>query len=109
MTRVTLGLLLAFAIGCTGIQPVGIMAPKGGGVKSKADKSKDDDDLPKVITVPTPKPTPPANWVDPSEVTGDPHAAAQKLMSEFETDRKTILTPPVTAEVSRYKGGVKQN
>lgn len=108
MTRVTLGLLLALAIGCTGIQPVGIMAPKGGSAKSKADKSKDDD-VPKVITIPTPKPTPPANWVDPSEVTGDPHAAAQKLMSEFEADRKTIQAPPMTAEVSRIKGGVKQN
>ena len=38
-----------------------------------------------------------------------PEAAAQKLMSELEADRKNMPARPVTAEISRYKNGVKQN
>jgi len=108
MTRlVFFGLGLAVAIGCTNIQPVGPLAGKIGGTKPNVDKDKDTG--PPVVTVPAVKPTPPLTLVYPDEVLPDnPQAAAQKLMNELDADGKNIPPPPKTAEVSRYKGGVKQ-
>ena len=103
MDRLT-SILLAAGLGCTGIQPAGPLAnrlvtPPGG---------KDLDEPPPPVKVPTPKPTAPANLVDPGEVSaGDPYAAAQKLMAEYETDRKTISKAPVTAEVSHIPGRIR--
>jgi hypothetical protein len=77
--------------------------PKGGSPVVGQDAPPDP------VTVPAPRPTPPALLITPGEVTAEnPTAAAQKLMSEFEYDRKTIPEVPRTAEVSVYKGGVKQ-
>ena len=111
MTRLVFGLLLAAAIGCGSVQPVGPMAKMMGdkpiGAKGKA--AKDKDVPPQPVTVPAVKPTPPLNLVYPDEVLPEnPQAAAQKLHNELEADGKNIQVSP-TAEVSRYKGGVKQN
>ncbi len=108
MTRLILGLLLVVGIGCTSIRPVGPLAGMGGGPGAKGKDGKDKDDS-EPVTIPTPKPTPPMNLVDPGDVSSDPYGSQQKLMSELEGDRKTISTAPTTVEVSRYKNGVKQN
>jgi len=109
MTRILFGTALAAAIGCigigcTGIQPVGPMAK----VFDTNEKSKDATPT-QPVTIPAPKPTPPLSIVTPDEVDRDPYVAAQKLTTEFEADRKSMPSAPQTAEVSVYKGGVKQN
>ena len=61
------------------------------------------------MTVPAVKPTPPLNIIYPDEVSPENfQTSIQKLKNELETDRKNIPAAPLTAEVSRYKGGVKQ-
>jgi hypothetical protein len=110
MTRLILGLGLAFAIGCTSIQPVGPLAGKMGGTSGAKGKADKDKDAPLPVTIPAVKPTPPMTLIQPDEVMPDnPQAAAQKLQNELEADGKSITPPPKTAEVSRYKGGVKQD
>jgi hypothetical protein len=109
MTRTLCGLCLAAAIGCTSVQPIGPFANKMGG-SPKAKEAKDKDNPPLPVSVPAVKPTPPMNLIYPDEVSPEnPQAAIQKLKNELETDGKNIPSPPLTAEVSRYKGGVKQN
>jgi hypothetical protein len=104
MSRLIPALLLAAGLGCTSIQPAGPLAGRLGVPPA----GKDFDDLPPPVKVPTPKPTPPANLVDPAEVaSGDPYAAAKKLMAEYEADRKTMPKAPVTAEVSHIPGRLK--
>jgi hypothetical protein len=90
-------------MGCSGFQVVGPLAKHFGPVKSLPPEAA----ATEPITVPAVKPTPPLSIVTPDEVERDPYLAAQKLTTEFETDRGTISKAPVTAEVSRYKGGVK--
>jgi hypothetical protein len=112
MTRLILGVILTAAIvGCTGIQPVGPFAKMGNGPAAKGGKAKDmDRDAPnEPVTTPAPKPTPPMNLVDPGDVSDNPYAAAQRLMREYEGDQKTMPALSKTAEISRIKGGVKQN
>jgi hypothetical protein len=110
MTRIILGICLAAAMGCTGVQPVGPFANKMGslsGPKGKA--AKETDSPPPPVTIPAVKPTPPMNLIYPDEVSPEnPQASIQKLKNELESDQKNIPTAPRTAEVSRYKGGVKQ-
>jgi hypothetical protein len=114
MTRLLFGLGLAAAIGCGTVQPVGPMAKMMGdkpiGAKAKAKTVKDKDAPPPPVTVPAVKPTPPLNLIYPDEVLPEnPQASVQKLMNELEADRKSMPAAPMTAEVSRIKGGVKQN
>jgi hypothetical protein len=111
MTRIICGICLAAAIGCTNVQPIGPFANNmGGSPKAKGKEAKNKDDLPAPVTVPAVKPTPPMNLIYPDEVSPEnPQAAVQKLRNELESDGKNIPSPPMTAEVSRYKGGVKQN
>lgn len=109
MSKLLVALALGAAVGCTGIHPVGPFARPGGAPgKSKA-KERENDGPPDPITIPAPKPTPPLNTTGPEDVNPDnPYSAAQKLMQELEADGKAIPSVPKTAEVSRYKGGVKQ-
>jgi hypothetical protein len=101
-----LGLTLAAAVGCVQMQPVGPLAKVTGTPKGPT-PAADPADEP--VTVPAPRPTAPAMFIVPAEVSADnPTAAAQKLLAEFESDRKTTPPPPRTAEVSVIKGGVKQ-
>ena len=115
MTRLIFGLCLVATIGCGSVQPVGPMAKMLGdkpiGGNGKADKAKADKDAPPPpVTVPAVKPTPPLNLIYPDEVLSEnPQASVQKLVNELDADRKSIPAAPMTAEVSRYKGGVKQN
>ena len=100
MKTLIFGIALVTGVGCMNIQPVGPMAKMMPPKPKAADPSE-----PQVVT--PPKPVPPASLIQPSDVTDDnPHAAAQKLMSELEADRKTMPATK-TAEVSRIKGGVK--
>jgi len=116
MTRLILGLALAAAIGttigCANIRPVGPLAKYASPAGPKADKDKDKDKNapPEPVTVPAPKPPPPVTLVYPDEVLPEnPQASLQMLRRELEADTKSMPSPPVTAEVSRYKNGVKQN
>jgi hypothetical protein len=104
MIRTFFGLALASAMGCSGFQVIGPLAKHYESGKTVLPPSAPAEP----ITVPAVKPTPPLSIVTPDEVERDPYLAAQKLTTEFETDRGTISKAPVTAEVSRYKGGVKQ-
>jgi hypothetical protein len=105
-------LLLALAtlalVGC-GIHPVGPLAnhlPGGGTEKAKPLPEAPVEPLAKAPAI---KPTPPTMYVTPGDVSVDnPYIAANKLTSELGVDSKSSPNVPVTAEVSRYKGGVKQ-
>lgn len=104
------GLMLAAGLGCTHVQPVGpmakIMGPPKGGAPLESGKVTPPD----AVTTAAPRPTAPASLVGPADVTPDSASiAAQKLMSEIDADRKSMGNAPRTAEVSVYKGGMKQN
>jgi hypothetical protein len=108
MTRIGLALALATLTGCKGVEPLGPFAQMKGASKSKPVKDKGS--APEPVTVPAVKPTPPINLIYPDEVSPEnPQAAVQKLRSELDADQKSIPAAPLTAEISRYKGGVKQN
>ena len=93
-------------VGCAGIHPVGPMAKIMPQPKPKAQPAPPAEAVAKVPAV---KPTPPTMYVTPDEVTVDnPYVAATKLTSELAADSKAVPNAPVTAEISRYKGGVKQ-
>jgi len=93
-------------VGCAGIHPVGPMAKVLPQPQPKAPPAPP---VETVAKVPAVKPTPPTMYVTPGEVTVDnPYVAASKLTSELAADSKTGPNAPVTAEISRYKGGVKQ-
>lgn len=114
MTRILFALALGAgvaAIGCTGIHPVGPMAGMAGpGPKGTPGKDKKSDEPPEPVTVPAPRPTPPLNTVGPEDVTAEnPYLVLEKVQQELAADRQTIPQAPVTAEISKYKGGVKQN
>jgi hypothetical protein len=110
MTRILAALTLSIAVGCTNVQPIGPFADRmRGSPAGRGKPAKDSDGPPAPVTVPAVKPTPPLNIIYPDEVTPENiQASIQKLKNELETDRKNIPAAPVTAEVSRYKGGVKQ-
>ena len=113
MTRFLLGVALATAIGCTGIQRVGPLAGKSGGSSlSKSagkDLDKDFDEPPGPVTVAAPKPPAPTTFVTSDEVTPDnPQVTVAKLRSELEADGKNTA-PPWTAAISRLKNGVPQD
>jgi hypothetical protein len=104
MTRILLATILAAGlVGCTSFQPVGPLAQKGGG-KAPKGKELEPDLPPQPATVPAVKPTPPVNWVDPSDVALDPYSAREKLAGELEADQRTIPTLSRTAEISVIKG-----
>jgi hypothetical protein len=108
MTRIGLALALVTLIGCKGVEPLGPFAGMKGAPKAKPAKEKEG--APAPVTVPAVKPTPPMNLIYPDEVSPEnPQAAVQKLRNELEADQKSIPAAPLTAEISRYKGGVKQN
>jgi hypothetical protein len=110
MTRIVLALGLAIAMGCKGVEPIGPFAKMMGASPTKLKPVKEKDASPAPVTVPAAKPTPPMNLIYPDEVSPEnPQGAIQRLKNELDADQKSIPAAPVTAEVSRYKGGVKQN
>ena len=103
MRTLFLGALLLGGLGCTNLHPIGPLA------RGKSHAPTLEKDAPEPVTIAAPKPVPPAMLIVPGEVTSDNSSSAtQKLANEFEYDWKTIPPPSKTAEVSRYKGGVKQ-
>jgi hypothetical protein len=109
MTRLGLAMTLAMVVGCKGVEPIGPFAKMKGSSPAKARRVKDADSPAPPVTVPAVKPTPPINLIYPDEVSPeDPQAAIQRLKNELEADRKSMPAAPLTAEISRYKGGVKQ-
>ena len=106
MKKLLLGMMMLAGVGCTNVQPIGPLAKRMGGPRPAANK---DPDPAEPVTVPAPRQTPPAALIEPGEVTADSAAAAvQKLTNELDYDAKTLPPPSKTAEISRYKGGVKQ-
>ena len=107
MKFLLLGILMIGSVGCTGLQPIG---PLAHGKKSLPPKGSLDADAPEPTMVSAPKPIPPAMLIVPGEVNSDnASAAAQKLANEYEYDWKSMPPPSKTAEISRYRGGMKQN
>jgi len=110
MTRIALALGLAILAGCKGVEPLGPFANMKGTATTKPKPAKDKDSAPPPVTVPAAKPTPPINLIYADEVSPEnPRAAIQRLKNELEADQKNIPAAPLTAEISRYKGGVKQD
>jgi len=106
MRTLALAGILFAGIGCTNVQPIGPLAKH----KQPPVAETKDADIPEPPTATAQKPAPPAVTIVPGEVNSDTAGSAvQKLTRELEYDWKTLPPPPKTAEVSRYKGGVKQN
>lgn len=91
-------------VGCLHVTPVGPMAKMLGsdpkpatvpGAKPSVDP----------VTVPAPKPVPPALLVTPGEVSDqNPQDATKKLREELEQDRRSMEAMPRPSEVSVLKG-----
>lgn len=105
--KLAIALLLAGSLGCVNVQPVGPMV-KVFGEKPLFSTKKTTSVPGGEVLPPAPKPIPPAELVHPDDVTReDPQSVTRKLQTEFEADRKTMPTPPRTAEISIYKNGQK--
>jgi hypothetical protein len=108
MSRLFLLIMAAAALGgagCLHVQPVGPMAkmlgtdPKPGPIVPGAKPAAEP------VTVPAPKPVPPAMLVTPGEVSDqNPQDAQKKLIEELEQDRRSLDAMPRPSEVSVYKG-----
>jgi hypothetical protein len=105
MTRTLLGLALLSGVGCVHVQPVGPLAdamglpanPPPPGAKAAAAAGP----APEPVIREAPKPTPPALYVTPGEVSKESDAAAEKrLQQELDTDRRGMEAMPRYAEVS---------
>lgn len=105
MRTLLFGLVLLTGVGCN-VTPVGPLAKWRGAPKGAPLPGKDDP--PDPVTVQAPRPVPPAKLIDPEEVTAANAAAAKlTLQKEIDADNRTMPAAPKTAEVSRYKDGVK--
>src|SRR5262249_37724297 len=104
-----IGMVFLGGVGCIHLQPIGPLAKVTGTPKSGPGAGPlAKDGPPDPVTVPAPRPVPPAMLGTPGGVAAAPAAdAAQKLPNELEMDRKPQPNAPRTAEVSVYKGGVK--
>jgi hypothetical protein len=104
MKRIMLIGVVGLSLGCVHIQPVG---PFADGMTSKA-KTPPEAEVPEPEVRSAPKPTPPALYVTPGEVTPANAAdAVKRLQQEMEIDRRAMEAMPKYSEVSVIKGGVK--
>jgi hypothetical protein len=100
MTRALL-LLLLLQTGCAHIQPVG---PLADALPQRAKVKEIDDSVPEPVVRQAPKPTPPALYITPAEITSANAAdAAKRLQQELETDRRALEAMPKFSEVSKVK------
>jgi hypothetical protein len=101
MNKVLLcGLLLA-GVGCVHIKPVGPLAQFQG---LNPDGSQPAPETPDPIVREAPRPTLPAVYITPSEVTAaNADEALKRLAQELETDRRSMDAMPRYAEVSVVK------
>jgi hypothetical protein len=96
---------IAANTGCLNIQPVGPMARALGTPEKPTPAIKGAVSTPDPITVPSPKPVPPAMLVTPGEVSElNPTDATKRQMEELEQDRRSMEAMPKTSEVSVIKG-----
>ena len=108
MKPLLFGLALLAGLGCAGkgLQPIGPLAKKM--TKDQPPAAAEKVEKPEPAVASAPRPVPPAKLIEPEEVSADnPTLAAQKLLNEFDADRRSMPAAPRTAEVSQYKGGVK--
>lgn len=115
MKRVAFGLvLMAGAVGCVNVQPVGPMAkimgkPPARGVKGGVPAGAEKGVPAQPPAAPAPRPAAPTELSIPDEVSAETaQEEAKRLLAEIEQDRKATPEASRTAEVSRYKRGVKQ-
>jgi hypothetical protein len=95
-----LGLLL-LATGCVHFKPIGPLAQMQG---LPPDGKTTPMDTPEPIVRDAPRPTPPAVYVTPGEVTAaNADEALKRLTQELDTDRRTMEAFPRYAEVSIVK------
>jgi hypothetical protein len=98
MKRLLLLLLLANA-GCLHVQPVGPLAE----MFPQKPRPKDEP-VPEPVVRQAPKPTLPALYVTPGEITtANAVEAAKRLQQELETDRRSLEAMPKYSEVSVVK------
>jgi hypothetical protein len=109
MKQLLFGLVLLGGLGCTGVQPVGPLAKSfdhGAPKAEPGDPADKDSKAEPPLASSAPRLVPPARLIEPDDVTADTASvAAQKLLNEYEADRRTMPAPPRTAEVSVYKKG----
>lgn len=95
-----LGALFAASVGCASIRPIGPLAQMQG----LTPDGKTPEHTPEPIVREGPRPTTPAVYVTPSEVTTtNVDEALKRLNQELETDRRTMEAMPRYAEVSKLK------
>jgi hypothetical protein len=93
---------IASTVGCTHVRPVGPLADRWSSITTTSSET------PVTVTVPAPRPIPPTKLVAADDVLPDnPYAAAAKLKSELEADRRQLPEPPRTAEISRIAGPIR--
>src|SRR5204862_41548 len=103
MSRLLLIAVILSGAGCLHVQPVGPMAKMLGSDEKKSNLGGKPIDEP--VTIPAPRPVPPAMLVTPGEVTDqNPQHATKKLMEELEQDRRSMEALPRPSEVSVVKG-----
>ena len=99
---ILLAALASFGLGCTTIQPVGVMT------KYFPKKEVKEEAAVEPVVTQAPRPVPPAMLVTPGEVTdGNYQQAIEKLKQEMEQDRRSLETMPRTSEISVLNGRVK--
>ena len=92
-------------VGCSGLKPVGVLS-KETPVTQQSQPLPSADPASKP---PSLRPTPPTMLIAEADVDPfHPEIAARKLAAEVDTDNKATANLPVTAEISRYEGGVRQ-
>ena len=105
MKTLYFGMLLLAGVGCMQFQPIGPLAGMMKQKESASTATKKDAPPAEPVTVAAERPIPPAILITPGDVNqDDPQAAAQKVMSEIEYDRKNTLAAPKTAEISVIPG-----
>ncbi len=93
--------LMLVATGCVHIKPIGPLAQMQG---LPPDGKAAPADTPEPIVREAPRPTPPAVYVTPGEVTAaNADEAFKRLTQELDTDRRTMEAFPRYAEVSIVK------
>lgn len=93
--------LILIATGCVHIKPIGPLAQMQG--LPPAGKAAPTD-APEPIVREAPRPTPPAVYITPGEVTAaNADEALKRLTQELDTDRRTMEAFPRYAEVSIVK------
>jgi hypothetical protein len=89
-------------MGCLHVQPIGPLAGQFGTPTPQSPAA--DPDAPEPIVRQSPRPTPPALYVTPAEVTTiNVEEAAKRLGEELETDRRSMDAMPNVSEVSVVK------